>query len=165
MGGALSRYGEARRADRRHRKEHHPRFSLFTETLVDAITSDPGFNRGFYALSADVREGLLRHAKMWAVMGWSTEFFQQERHKALGFSSMDDFTMNFMNGYFSVMDPNDLLCMAWKWQRGDVSRLTGGDFAGRVRPHHGEDLCHADVFRHVLPADRLPGRMAAHSRC
>jgi hypothetical protein len=25
------------------------------------------------------------------------------------------------------MDPNDLLCMAWKWQRGDVSRHTGGD--------------------------------------
>jgi homoserine O-acetyltransferase len=32
-----------------------------------------------------------------------------------------------MNGYFSVMDPNDLLCMAWKWQRGDVSRHTGGN--------------------------------------
>ena len=41
---------------------------LFTETLVEAITSDPGFNKGFYASSADVREGLLRHAKMWAVM-------------------------------------------------------------------------------------------------
>ena len=40
---------------------------------------------------------------------------------------MDDFIINFMNGYFSVMDPNDLLCMAWKWQRGDVSRHTGGD--------------------------------------
>ena len=95
--------------------------SLFTETLVEAITSDPGFNKGFYASSVDVREGLLRHAKMWAVMGWSTEFFQQDRHKALGFSSMDDFIINFMNGYFSVMDPNDLLCMAWKWQRGDVN--------------------------------------------
>src|SRR5215472_4647818 len=33
---------------------------LFTETLVDAITSDPGFNKGFYTSSADVREGLLR---------------------------------------------------------------------------------------------------------
>jgi homoserine O-acetyltransferase len=33
-----------------------------------------------------------------------------------------------MNGYFSVMDPNDLQCMAWKWQRGDVSRHTGLDF-------------------------------------
>jgi homoserine O-acetyltransferase len=25
------------------------------------------------------------------------------------------------------MDPNALLCMAWKWQRGDVARHTGGD--------------------------------------
>jgi hypothetical protein len=38
--------------------------SLFTETLVEAITSDLGFNNGFYASSADVREGMLRHAKM-----------------------------------------------------------------------------------------------------
>ena len=58
---------------------------LFTETLIEAITSDPGFNTGFYASSADVREGLLRHSKIWAVMGWSTEFFQENRHKALGF--------------------------------------------------------------------------------
>jgi len=94
---------------------------LFTETLVESITSDPDFNRGFYTSSADVREGLLRHAKMWAVMGWSTEFFHENRHKTLGFSSMDDFIINFMYGYFSVMDPNDLLCMAWKWRRGDVA--------------------------------------------
>jgi homoserine O-acetyltransferase/O-succinyltransferase len=100
---------------------------LFTETLVDAITSDPGFNKGFYNSPADVREGLLRHAKMWAVMGWSTHFFQENRHKALGFSSLDDFITNFMYAYFAPMDPNDLLCMAWKWQRGDVSRHTGGD--------------------------------------
>ncbi len=100
---------------------------LFTETLVDAITSEPGFNKGFYTSSADVREGLLRHAKMWAVMGWSTHFFQENRHKALGFSSLDDFIINFMYAYFAPMDPNDLLCMAWKWQRGDVSRHTGGD--------------------------------------
>jgi homoserine O-acetyltransferase len=100
---------------------------LFTETLVDAITSDPGFRKGFYASAADVREGLMRHAKMWAVMGWSTEFFQENRHKALGFSSLEDYIGNFMGAYFAAMDPNDLLCMAWKWQRGDVSRHTGGD--------------------------------------
>src|SRR5215813_12620643 len=64
---------------------------------------------------------------MWAVMGWSTEFFQENRHKALGFSSMDDFIINFMYAYFSPMDPNNLLCMAWKAQRADVSRHTGGD--------------------------------------
>jgi homoserine O-acetyltransferase len=106
---------------------------LFTATLVDAITADPGFNKGFYTSSADVREGLLRHAKMWAVMGWSTEFFQENRPKALGFSSMDDFIINFMYAYFAPMDPNDLLCMAWKWQRGDVSRHTGGDLRAALR--------------------------------
>lgn len=100
---------------------------VFTQTLVDAITSDPAFNKGFYGSSADMREGLLRHAKMWAVMGWSTEFFQQGRRRALGFSSIQDFITNFMLAYFAPMDPNDLLCMAWKWQRGDVSRTTGGD--------------------------------------
>jgi homoserine O-acetyltransferase len=100
---------------------------LFTETLVDSITSDPGFNNGFYRSSAEVREGLMRHAKVWAVMGWSTEFFRENRHKALGFSTLEDFVVNFMFAYFSVMDPNDLLCMAWKWQRGDVSRHTDGD--------------------------------------
>jgi len=45
---------------------------------------------------------------------------------------MDDFIINFMYGYFSAMDPNDLLCMAWKWQRGDVSRHTGGDLRGAL---------------------------------
>ena len=109
---------------------------LFTETLMDAITTDPGWNNGWYHSGADVRDGLRRHAKMWAVMGWSTEFFRQERPKALGFSSLEDFITNFMEGFFGVMDPNDLLCMAWKWQRGDVSRLAGGNLAealGRIR--------------------------------
>lgn len=109
---------------------------LFTATLMEAITSDPGFNKGFYASTEALREGLLRHARMWAVMGWSTEFFKRERHRALGFSSMDDFIINFMYAYFSVMDPNDLLCMAWKWQRGDVSRITAGSLSealGRVK--------------------------------
>jgi homoserine O-acetyltransferase len=109
---------------------------LYTQTLMEAITSDPGFNDGFYGSTADVRAGLLRHAKLWGVMGWSTEFYQHDRHKALGFSSVEDFVMNFLNGYFGVMDPNVLLTMAWKWQRGDVSRHTGGDLKaalGRIK--------------------------------
>ena len=40
---------------------------------------------------------------------------------------MREFIDDFMTGYFAPMDPNDLLCMAWKWQRGDVSRHTSGD--------------------------------------
>jgi homoserine O-acetyltransferase/O-succinyltransferase len=117
---------------------------LFTQTLMEAITSDPAWHEGWYTSSADVHRGLRRHAKLWAVMGWSTEFFAQERWRALGCSSVDDFITNFLNAYFGVMDPNNL-CMAWKWQRGDVSRLTGGNLKealGRIK---------AKVF--VMPID------------
>jgi homoserine O-acetyltransferase len=109
---------------------------LFTETLCEAITSDPAWNGGNYAASADVQAGLKRHAKMWAVMGWSTEFYKRGRPAALGFPTVREFIDNFMTGYFAPMDPNDLLCMAWKWQHGDVSRHTGGDLKlalGRIK--------------------------------
>jgi len=44
--------------------------------------------------------------------------------------------VGFVDAYFEPMDPNNLLCMAWKWQRGDVSRHTDGDLAaalGRIK--------------------------------
>jgi homoserine O-acetyltransferase len=108
----------------------------FTETLIEAITTDPGFRGGLYDSPAEVAAGLKRHARLWTVMGWSTDFFRAGRHKALGFDSMEAFVDNFMAAYFAPMDPNNLLAMAWKWQRGDVSRHTGGDLAaalGRIK--------------------------------
>ncbi len=109
---------------------------VFTETLVEAITTDPGFRNGDYSSADDVAAGLKRHARIWTVMGWSTEFFRCGRHRVLGFDSMQAFVDQFMTGYFGPMDPNNLLTMAWKWQRGDVSRHTGGDLAealGRIK--------------------------------
>ena len=113
-----------------------PHDFIFTEALIEAITSDPAFRGGWYESASDVRAGLARHARIWSVMGFSTEFWKQEQWRALGFASADDFQVGFVDAYFAPMDPNDLLCMAWKWQRGDVSRHTGGDLAtalGRAR--------------------------------
>ena len=100
---------------------------LYSQTLIDAITSDPGWNAGNYKSHQDAVNGLKRHAGIWSVMGFSTEFFQQQVWKGFGFEAVEDFQRDFMEGLFTQMDPNALLCMAWKWQRGDVSRLTGGD--------------------------------------
>ena len=76
--------------------------------------------------------GLRRHAKLWSVMGFSTEFYQQGVWRGFGFTSVEDFMTGFLEAYFLPMDANDLLCMGWKWQHGDVSRHTGGDLAAAL---------------------------------
>jgi homoserine O-acetyltransferase len=112
--------------------QNTPHDFLFTKALNEAITSDPGFAEGEYKSNADVVAGLRRHAGIWAVMGFSTEFWKQEGWRALEFESKEAFMESFLEPYFTVMDPNDLLCMAWKWQRGDVARHTGGDLAAAL---------------------------------
>ena len=109
-----------------------PHDFIFTEALKEALTSDPGFRDGWYESPSDVRAGLARHARLWSVMGFSTEYWKREQWRSAGFASVEDFQVGFMEAYFDVMDPGDLLCMAWKWQRGDVSRHTGGDLAAAL---------------------------------
>jgi len=58
--------------------QNTPHDFMYTKALMEAITSDPGFNGGEYASNADVEAGLRRHAGIWAVMGFSTEFWKQE---------------------------------------------------------------------------------------
>ncbi|TWT25285.1 alpha/beta fold hydrolase [Planomicrobium sp. CPCC 101110] len=102
---------------------------LFTQTLMDAITSDPGWNGGNYSSHTEVADGLKRHADIWAVMGFCTEFFKQEKWDLLGVGTVEELVEGFLEPFFQMMDPNALLTMGWKWQRGDVSRHTEGDLA------------------------------------
>jgi len=107
--------------------QNTPHDFLYTETLNEAIWSDPGWNGGEYKSNAEVEAGLTRQAHIWGVMGFSTEFWKQEVWRALEFESKEAFLTGFLEPYFTVMDPNDLLTMAWKWQHGDVTRHTDGD--------------------------------------
>lgn len=105
---------------------------LYTQTLMDAITDDPNWREGAYASHEACVAGLTRHAGLWAVMGLSTEFYQEELWRGLGFASATQFVSDFLAATFLPMDPNALLCMAWKWQRGDVSRHTDGDLTAAL---------------------------------
>ncbi|AUC94320.1 hypothetical protein QU42_19795 [Bradyrhizobium sp. UASWS1016] len=110
---------------------------VFIETLKEAITSDPSWNAGWYASGFAVREGMDRMARIVAILGWSAQFYQEERWRSVvGMSSLDDFINGVMKAYFEPMDPNVLLCEMHKWQRADVSRHTAGDLPralGRVK--------------------------------
>ncbi|MGH3089728.1 MAG: alpha/beta fold hydrolase [Rubrobacteraceae bacterium] len=116
--------------------QNTPHDFLYTEALKEQIWSDPGWNGGEYGSNEEVVEGIKRHAHIWGIMGFSTEFWKQEVWRALEFESKEAFIEGFLEPYFTVMDPNDLLTMAWKWQRGDVTRHTRGDLAaalGRIQ--------------------------------
>ena len=66
-------------------------------------------------------------------MGFSTEFWKQEVWRALEFDVEGGVPGPGSWSRTSLaMDPNDLLTMAWKWQRGDVARHTGGDLAAAL---------------------------------
>lgn len=117
--------------------QNTPHDFLFTQTLLDAITSDPGWNGGEYASAADVADGLRRHADIWAVVGLSTQFWKTEFWRGIELPDVTwdtfiEFQERFTQAVFSVMDPNALLTMGWKWQRGDVARNTGGDLAAAL---------------------------------
>jgi homoserine O-acetyltransferase len=109
---------------------------VFVQTLEEAIKSDPAWMGGWYASNLDVRNGMDRMAKIVAALGWSREFYQEERwNSVLGMSSLDDFINGVMKAYFEPMDPNVLLCAMHKWRRADVSRHAEGDLAkalGRI---------------------------------
>jgi homoserine O-acetyltransferase len=112
--------------------QNTPHDQLFAKALCEAITSDPGWSEGEYKSNADVAAGLKRHAGIWAIMGLSTEFWKQEVWRALAFESKEGFLEGFLEPYFTAMDPNDLLAMAWKWQHGDVARHTAGDLSAAL---------------------------------
>jgi homoserine O-acetyltransferase/O-succinyltransferase len=109
-----------------------PHDRLYVETLIDAITSDPGFAGGWYDAPNTVRDGLERHARQWALMGLSPGFLKAEGWRAAGFSSIDDFRVNFLYAAFLPQDPNALVCMARKWIDADVARHAGGDLAAAL---------------------------------
>lgn len=106
--------------------------AVYTSTLADAITSDPGWARGYYDKHGAVRDGLRRHSRLWAVMGASPAMYVQEGWRALGFSSVDDFLLGLLDASFLPHDANTLLLQAWKWQHADVSRQAGGDLAAAL---------------------------------
>jgi homoserine O-acetyltransferase len=112
--------------------QNTPHDYLYTEALNEQIWSDPGWSDGEYKSNEEVVDGLKRQAHIWAVMGFSTEFWKQEIWRALEFESKEAFLTGFLEPYFTAMDPNDLLAMAWKWQHGDVARHTGGDLAAAL---------------------------------
>ncbi len=105
---------------------------LLVESFIEAITSDPAFDDGWYEDARQVHRGLRRHARLFAVSGLTEAFYNRGVWKPLGFSSVDDFVTGFLEGHFLPQDPNNLILLASKWKDNDSSRIAGGNLAGAL---------------------------------
>lgn len=102
---------------------------LLMQWTMDVITSDPAWKDGWYEEAHAVHRGLRQHARHWSVVGLCSRTFSDELWRNLGFSSVEDFLVGFLENYFLPMDPNSILCTLWKHQHADVSLMTDGDLA------------------------------------
>ena len=131
MGDPLPEFRQTRRSDRRHGKgTAHNR--LLVETFIEAITSDPAWDSGWYGEPSAVHRGLRRHARLFAASGFTPQLFNEAAWRRLGFSSVEDFITGFVEGHFVEQDPNNLITLASKWRNNDVSRIAGGDLAAAL---------------------------------
>lgn len=105
---------------------------LLVETFIEAIEGDAGWRQGWYERASDVHMGLRRHAKLFATHGFTPNLFNTEDWRRLGFASVEDFVVGFVEGHFVPQDPNNLLTLLRKWHDGDVSKITGGDLMGAL---------------------------------
>ncbi len=94
---------------------------LLVESFIDAIVSDEGFEGGRYKDRADVEQGLRRHARLFAVSGFTAGLFNHGLYTALGFQTVDEFVTGFVEAHFVQQDPNNLLTLLTKWKNGDVA--------------------------------------------
>jgi homoserine O-acetyltransferase len=103
-----------------------PHNRVFLDSLRAALTASVGFDGGHY--TTPPVQGLRAFARIYAGWGFSQAFYWAEVWRALGYTSLEDFAVDFWEGFFlDGRDPNNLLTMLDTWWNGDVGATPGFD--------------------------------------
>jgi homoserine O-acetyltransferase/O-succinyltransferase len=95
-------------------------FHLFFDSVRAAIQLDADFRNGFY--EKQPHNGLRVAARIYAAWGFSQGFFRQRLDQTvLGYPSLEDFLVDFWEGWFLKRDANNLLAHLWTGQHADIS--------------------------------------------
>jgi homoserine O-acetyltransferase len=101
---------------------------VFLEGAKAALQADAAYDYGWY--KEPPTRGLRAFGRVYAGWGLSQTFYRVEGDmKQMGYASLEDFLVGFWEGLFYTRDANNLLCMLWTWQNGDISNneMYGGD--------------------------------------
>ncbi|MDQ4117529.1 MAG: alpha/beta fold hydrolase [Actinomycetota bacterium] len=103
-----------------------PHNQVFLDSLRAALTTSVGFDGGHYTTPPE--QGLRAFARIYAGWGFSQAFYWDEVWRELGYTSLEDFVVDFWEGFFlDGRDPNNLLTMLDTWWNGDVGSTPGFD--------------------------------------
>lgn len=95
-------------------------FYLFFDSVRAAIELDADFKDGFYTQAP--QRGLRVAARIYAAWGFSQGFFRERLDEsALGYASIEDFLVDFWEGWFLKRDANNLIAQIWTGQHADIS--------------------------------------------
>ena len=108
------------------RTSHHN--FVFLEGVKAALTADDAYQGGWY--ERPPAKGLRAMGRVYAGWAVSQAFYREEVYLRIGYSSLEDYLVEFWEGRRQEADANDLLAMLWTWQQGDISAnpIYGGDF-------------------------------------
>ncbi len=101
----------------------------FLEGPKAALVNSEDFHEGKYAKPA--RRGTGAFGRVYSAWALSQEWFRQRCWEGLGFETLEKYLEVAWEKGLGDWDANDLLCLLWTWQKGDVTVY---------HPEDGEDL-------------------------
>jgi homoserine O-acetyltransferase/O-succinyltransferase len=101
---------------------------VFLEGVKAALQADAAWKGGWY--DEPPTAGLRAVGRVYAGWGLSQAYYREKVYLQEGYSSLEDFLIEFWEGFFLKKDANNLLTMLWTWQNGNISNTPGfeGDF-------------------------------------
>ena len=122
---------------------------VFLEGVKASLTADDAWRNGWY--DSPPTKGLRALARVYAGWAVSQAFYREEVYLRTGYSSLEDYLVEFWEGRRLDSDANDLLAMIWTWQHADISAnpLYQGDFhmaLGGIRAKAIVMPCRTDLY-------------------
>ncbi|MFT5219674.1 MAG: homoserine O-acetyltransferase, partial [Gammaproteobacteria bacterium] len=91
---------------------------VFLEGVKAALQVDAVFDDGNY--SSPPEKGLKAFGRIYAGWAFSQTFYRDQMYLLKGFDSAEALLQDWEQDHLD-WDANDLLCMLWSWQQGDIS--------------------------------------------
>ena len=105
---------------------------VFLEGVKAALTADDAWANGWY--EKPPTKGLRAMGRVYAGWAVSQAFYREEVYLDIGYSSLEDYLVEFWEGRRLAADANDLLAMLRTWQNADISanEVYNRDFAAAL---------------------------------